>query len=75
MTNILKNAKKLKQADLKNIVGGVSGNPDLSLCGCDCAGAVTGPYYCVQYIGCPQVYTCKDVYQIQTLKNINLPQN
>ncbi|MBO6183410.1 hypothetical protein NAL32_07930 [Chryseobacterium sp. Ch-15] len=60
--NILKNAKKLKQADLKNIVGGVSGNPDLSLCGCDCAGSVTGPLYCGNYIGCLQVYTCKDVY-------------
>ncbi|MCD1116861.1 hypothetical protein [Chryseobacterium turcicum] len=61
--NILKNAKKLKQADLKNIVGGVKGgNPDLSLCGCDCAGTVTGPEYCPQYFGCLQVYTCKDVY-------------
>lgn len=55
MANILKNAKKLKKSDLKDIIGGVSGNPNLSLCGCDCSGAVTGPYYCVQYIGCPQV--------------------
>ena len=59
--NILKNAKKLKQADLKNIVGGIKvGNPDLSLCGCSCTGAVTGPLYCTQYMGCPQVYNCKD---------------
>jgi hypothetical protein len=56
--NMLKNAKKLQKQDLKNIMGGVSGNPDLSLCGCDCAGAVTGPKYCGQYIACPQVYTC-----------------
>ncbi|ROH99332.1 hypothetical protein [Chryseobacterium daecheongense] len=56
--NILKNAKKLKKADLKNIAGGISGNPDLSLCGCSCSGSVTGPWYCVQYIACPQVYTC-----------------
>ncbi|MFL9833099.1 hypothetical protein [Chryseobacterium terrae] len=63
MKNILKNAKKLKQADLKNIVGGIKGGtPDLSLCGCSCSGAVTGPEYCVYYIGCPQVYTCNDVY-------------
>lgn len=56
--NMLKNAKKLQKQDLKNIMGGVSGNLDLSLCGCDCAGAVTGPKYCGQYIACPQVYTC-----------------
>nr|WP_315035747.1 hypothetical protein [uncultured Chryseobacterium sp.] len=63
--NIIKNAKKLRKADLKNITGGIDswgdvqvGNPDLSLCGCSCSGAVTGPWYCVQYIGCPQVYTC-----------------
>ncbi|MBW7674019.1 hypothetical protein [Chryseobacterium chendengshani] len=56
----LKNAKKLNSADLKNIVGGVGkiGTPDLSLCGCSCTGAVTGPKYCSQYIGCPQVITC-----------------
>ncbi|MFY1046585.1 hypothetical protein [Chryseobacterium sp. GP-SGM7] len=62
MTNILKNAKRLKKTDLKEIIGGAGkiGNPDLSLCGCSCSGAVTGPSYCVQYIGCPQVYNCKD---------------
>ncbi|MCI3936686.1 hypothetical protein MQX03_05715 [Chryseobacterium aahli] len=56
----LNNAKKLKSADLKDIVGGVGkiGTPDLSLCGCSCTGAVTGPKYCSQYIGCPQVITC-----------------
>ncbi|MBW8523039.1 hypothetical protein K0U91_00095 [Chryseobacterium chendengshani] len=56
----LKNAKKLNSADLKNIVGGVGkiGTPDLSLCGCSCTGAVTGPKYCSLYIGCPQVITC-----------------
>ncbi|HBV16789.1 hypothetical protein [Chryseobacterium carnipullorum] len=62
--NIMKNAKKLKKADLKNISGGglnTSGtieNPNLSLCGCSCSGSVTGPWYCAQYIACPQVYTC-----------------
>jgi hypothetical protein len=56
--NILKNAKKLKKEDLKNIAGGVIGLPDLSLCGCSCSGSVTGPKYCIQYIACPQVYTC-----------------
>ena len=33
---------------------------DLSKCGCDCAGRVTGPFYCQLYIGCLQVYTCGD---------------
>ena len=61
--NILKNAKKLKQAELKNIVGGIKGGkPDLSLCGCSCSGAVTGPEYCPDYIACPQVYTCNEAY-------------
>ena len=55
---ILKNAKKLERDSLKEIVGGISGTPDLSLCGCSCSGAVTGPKYCIQYIACPQVYTC-----------------
>ncbi|AZA74849.1 hypothetical protein [Chryseobacterium indoltheticum] len=60
--NILKNSKKLKKSDLKDIVGGIGkvGTPDLSLCGCSCTGAVTGPLYCTQYMGCPQVYNCKD---------------
>lgn len=60
--NILKNAKKLKKSDLKDIVGGIGkvGTPDLSLCGCSCTGAVTGPLYCTQYMGCPQVNNCKD---------------
>lgn len=60
LNKVLNNAKKLKTSDLKNIVGGASkiGTPDLSLCGCSCTGAVTGPKYCSQYIGCPQVITC-----------------
>ncbi|MBW7674018.1 hypothetical protein [Chryseobacterium chendengshani] len=60
LNEILKNAKKLKSADLRNIAGGASGTPDLSLCGCSCSGAVTGPKYCPTYIACPQVYTCDD---------------
>lgn len=59
MKNFLKNATKLKKSELKNIVGGIGkGTPDLSLCGCSCTGAVTGPKYCSQYIACPQVITC-----------------
>ncbi|MGO4710059.1 hypothetical protein AB4Y90_13270 [Chryseobacterium sp. 2TAF14] len=59
--NILKNAKKLNKTALKDIVGGAKGGtPDLSLCGCSCTGAVTGPEYCSIYMGCPQVYNCKD---------------
>ncbi|MEM6719580.1 MAG: hypothetical protein AAF611_09710 [Bacteroidota bacterium] len=33
---------------------------DLSKCGCDCAGRVTGPFYCHIHIACLQVYTCDD---------------
>ncbi|MCW3162569.1 hypothetical protein [Chryseobacterium oryctis] len=56
---ILKNAKRLKKNDLKNISGGIIiGPPDLSLCGCSCTGAVTGPKYCLDYIRCTQVITC-----------------
>jgi len=60
LNEILKNSKKLKSSDLKEIVGGVGkiGTPDLSLCGCSCTGAVIGPLYCSQYIGCQQVITC-----------------
>lgn len=51
----------LSRESQKMITGqGKGGNPDLSLCGCSCSGAVTGPAYCVQYIACPQVYTCND---------------
>ncbi|WP_299207732.1 hypothetical protein [uncultured Dokdonia sp.] len=53
-------ASILNSKQQKDIVGGISGDPDLSKCGCDCAGRVTGPYYCRFYIGCPQVYTCGD---------------
>jgi len=62
LNEILKNAKKLKTSDLKEIVGGAGkmGTPDLSLCGCSCSGSVTGPKYCPTYIACPQVYTCDD---------------
>ncbi|WP_241486020.1 hypothetical protein [Chryseobacterium angstadtii] len=60
----MKNAKKLRKEDLKNISGGSwegsvnIGKPDYSLCGCSCSGSVTGPWYCSEYIACPQVYTC-----------------
>lgn len=57
----IRNAKKLQKQDLKNIAGGISGKPDLSLCGCSCSGAVTGPDYCSIYMGCPQVYNCGQV--------------
>ena len=54
-------ATVLSSKQQKNIeagAGGLGGNVDLSLCGCDCAGRVTGPFYCSFYIACPQVYTC-----------------
>ncbi|MDR6920387.1 hypothetical protein J2Y40_001220 [Chryseobacterium sp. 2987] len=49
----MKNAKKLKAADLKNIKGGASGTPDLSKCYCVCGGVVGGPEYCADYVSCP----------------------
>ena len=48
---------KKAQQEINGGAGGF-GKPDLSLCGCDCTGAVTGPAYCGFYIGCPQVITC-----------------
>lgn len=48
---------KKAQQKIKGGAGG-KGKPDLSLCGCDCTGSVTGPSYCSFYIGCPQVITC-----------------
>lgn len=57
----IQGAELLSRESQKMIIGsGKGGNPDLSLCGCSCSGAVTGPAYCVEYIACPQVYTCKD---------------
>jgi len=48
-------SKKAQQ----EITGGAGGGiPDLSKCGCDCAGSVTGPKYCKLYFACLQVYTC-----------------
>lgn len=48
---------KKAQQNVKGGKGGIS-KPDLSKCGCDCAGSVTGPKYCGFYMACPQVYTC-----------------
>ncbi|ESU24724.1 hypothetical protein FEDK69T_02760 [Flavobacterium enshiense DK69] len=56
----IKGVEVLSRESQKMIQGSGKGNPDLSLCGCSCSGSVTGPDYCVQYIACPQVYTCKD---------------
>jgi hypothetical protein len=55
----IKGVSTLSRAEQQSISGGI-GTPDLSLCGCDCAGNVTGPLYCRFYIACPQVYTCEE---------------
>ena len=62
MKNLLSisGATVLSKKEQKNFMGGISGTPDLSKCGCDCAGRVTGPFYCSTYFACPQVYTCDD---------------
>nr|WP_294937985.1 hypothetical protein [uncultured Flavobacterium sp.] len=57
-------AEVLSNESLKSINGQGKGNPDLSLCGCSCSGAVTGPFYCGDYIACPQIYTCDDAAAI-----------
>jgi len=56
----IEGAQVLTKENQKNIFGGVSGNYDLSKCGCSCSGSVTGPFYCQKFIACPQVYTCQD---------------
>jgi hypothetical protein len=63
MKNILniKGATKLSKESQSQIHGGIgSGGFDLSKCGCDCAGRVTGPFYCFSQIACLQVYTCAE---------------
>lgn len=57
----IKGATKISKAAQSQINGGIGSNPDLSKCGCDCAGRVTGPFYCNWHIACPQVYTCGDI--------------
>lgn len=59
----IKNAQELSRSEQRAILGGAGGGttpPDLSKCGCDCAGRVTGPAYCPLYMGCLQVYTCDE---------------
>ncbi len=50
----------LSKENQKTIFGGAGGKEDLSQCGCSCSGSVTGPFYCIMYIACPQVYTCEE---------------
>ncbi|WP_299122532.1 hypothetical protein [uncultured Tenacibaculum sp.] len=50
----------LTSKEQKNLTGGISFDQDIRKCGCDCAGRVTGPFYCHQLIACPQVYTCDE---------------
>ena len=59
----IKGATAISKAAQSDINGGARWKPggnDLSKCGCDCAGRVTGPFYCQLEIACPQVYTCDD---------------
>ncbi|AXG71082.1 hypothetical protein KORDIASMS9_03337 [Kordia sp. SMS9] len=61
----IKGAKEISKAEQRQIHGGIGLaidiDFDLKKCGCDCAGRVTGPWYCNRYIACPQVYTCDDI--------------
>lgn len=58
----MKALKKLTRSNLKEIQGGwigiKPGKCDLTLCGCSCSGAVTGPACCQLAMACPQVYNC-----------------
>ena len=59
----IKGVSAISKVEQSQINGGISwpgGGIDLSKCGCDCAGSVTGPFYCRLNIACPQVYTCDD---------------
>lgn len=55
----IEGVKPISKEAQKTILGGAGGGGcNLSKCGCDCAGNVTGPICCVYYIACPQIYTC-----------------
>ena len=56
----IKGATAISKANQSTINGGAGwgSGGDLSKCGCDCAGRVTGPKYCPWFMACPQVYTC-----------------
>jgi len=58
----IKGAFVISKENQRQIHGGFLSEDkvDLSKCGCDCAGRVTGPFYCQFHIGCLQVYTCDD---------------
>ncbi|WP_430408643.1 hypothetical protein [Kordia sp.] len=59
----IKGATAISKQDQRQVNGGAGwnfGGKDLSKCGCDCAGRVTGPFYCLSEIACLQVYTCDD---------------
>lgn len=62
MKNLLKinGVSILSKKDLRTLTGGLLA--DSKSCGCDCAGRVTGPKYCIEIIACPQVYTCNDTF-------------
>ncbi|CAL2079903.1 Bacteriocin [Tenacibaculum sp. 190524A05c] len=59
----VKGATTLSKAQQQEVNGGIDliGYGDLSKCGCDCAGNVTGPLYCQKFMACPQVYTCEEI--------------
>ncbi|MEM6719578.1 MAG: hypothetical protein AAF611_09700 [Bacteroidota bacterium] len=57
----IKGATKISKTEQSQINGGLSIGYDISKCGCDCAGRVTGPKYCPWIMACLQVYTCDDI--------------
>ncbi|WP_298421703.1 hypothetical protein [uncultured Kordia sp.] len=62
----IKGASIISKNEQSQINGGISWpiSGGGAGCGCDCAGRVTGPFYCQQFFACPQVYTCDDAQEI-----------
>lgn len=57
----LKGISILSKQQQKLFIGGSFDLVESIICGCDCAGNVTGPTMCSSVINCPQVYTCDEV--------------
>lgn len=56
----IKGVEILSKQSQKEVLGriGGGGSCNLSLCGCDCTGSVTGPLCCYAHINCLHVITC-----------------
>ena len=58
---LISGAAILSSKQQKEVLGGKGGGDvdgEAQICGCDCAGNVTGPAYCSFIMSCIQVYNC-----------------